>query len=135
MAPSTSKTGTPKAKATNGGVKKAGRPKGPGAKKANAKNAMLKMQAFFKANRSQFKDLSFKDQQKELGKKVLRPVLEASASINLKLGKHLNVADFALYRTFTDLFESTGITLLIHQPSSVSKRKASTLHVNTHVKP
>lgn len=68
MAPTTtSKTATPKAKTTKGGVKK-----GAGAKagrKANAKNAMVKMQAYFKAHRHEFKDLPFKDQQKELGKK------------------------------------------------------------------
>ncbi|KAF2006885.1 hypothetical protein P154DRAFT_178060 [Amniculicola lignicola CBS 123094] len=68
MAPTTAKA-TPKTKAANGGVVKRGpgAPKGP--RRANAKNAMAKMQAYFKQHRSEFKDLAFKDQQKELGKK------------------------------------------------------------------
>ncbi|KAF2191056.1 hypothetical protein K469DRAFT_720028 [Zopfia rhizophila CBS 207.26] len=66
MAPTTTKTS--KAKATNGaGVKKAGRPKAT-SKNSNARTAMAKMQNYFKEHRAQFKDLSFKDQQKELGK-------------------------------------------------------------------
>jgi hypothetical protein len=43
MAPTTTKTAAPKAKATNGGVKKG---RGAGAKKANARQAMQKMQEF-----------------------------------------------------------------------------------------
>ncbi|ORX96385.1 hypothetical protein BCR34DRAFT_607659 [Clohesyomyces aquaticus] len=67
MAPTTTKASTTKAKATNGaGVKKAVGPKS--GKKNNARNAMAKMQAYFKEHRAEFKDLSFKDQQKELGK-------------------------------------------------------------------
>ncbi|KAF1841959.1 uncharacterized protein K460DRAFT_409398 [Cucurbitaria berberidis CBS 394.84] len=67
MAPTTTKTATPKAATTGAGVKKAGRPKGTG-KNTKAKTAMIKMQAYFKENRSKFKHLGFKDQQKELGK-------------------------------------------------------------------
>ncbi|KAF2280069.1 uncharacterized protein EI97DRAFT_429829 [Westerdykella ornata] len=72
MAPTattTTKTAPSKTKAANGsGVKKA--PGGrKGGKNANAKNAMVKMQAYFKAHRHEFKDLPFKEQQKELGKK------------------------------------------------------------------
>ncbi|KAH7400857.1 hypothetical protein DE146DRAFT_755301 [Phaeosphaeria sp. MPI-PUGE-AT-0046c] len=67
MAPSTTKTATPKAKTSDAGVKKAGRP-AKSAKRGNARNAMIKMQAFFKENRSKYKDLDFKEQQKELGK-------------------------------------------------------------------
>ncbi|KAF2473483.1 uncharacterized protein BDR25DRAFT_132484 [Lindgomyces ingoldianus] len=67
MAPSTTKAGAAKAKAVNGaGVKKSAGPKS--GKKVNARNAMAKMQAYFKEHRAEFKDLSFKDQQKELGK-------------------------------------------------------------------
>ncbi|KAF2244389.1 hypothetical protein BU26DRAFT_569372 [Trematosphaeria pertusa] len=66
MAPATTKTAAPKAKAANGaGVKKAGRPKG--GRKANARAAMAKMQAFFKEHRPKYKSLEFKDQQKKLG--------------------------------------------------------------------
>ncbi|KAJ4377889.1 hypothetical protein N0V83_000719 [Neocucurbitaria cava] len=66
MAPTTTKTATPKA--TGGaGVKKAGRPKAK-AKNSKARTAMIKMQAYFKDNRSKYKDLDFKEQQKELGK-------------------------------------------------------------------
>lgn len=72
MAPSTTttttKTAAPKAKATtNGGVKKGG----PGRKGKNtkAKTAMIKMQEYFKKHRSEYKELSFGEQQKELGKK------------------------------------------------------------------
>ncbi|KAF2016325.1 hypothetical protein BU24DRAFT_462495 [Aaosphaeria arxii CBS 175.79] len=68
MAPTTTKTAAPKTKTTDAGVKK-GRGAPKGARKANAKNAMAKMQAFFKKHRSEYKDLSFGDQQKELGKK------------------------------------------------------------------
>ncbi|KAF2828643.1 hypothetical protein CC86DRAFT_287933 [Ophiobolus disseminans] len=70
MAAATSKTATPKAKTATAGVKKAGRPVGSGkaGKKNNARNAMIKMQAYFKENRSKYKDLDFKEQQKELGK-------------------------------------------------------------------
>ncbi|KAF2735030.1 hypothetical protein EJ04DRAFT_512029 [Polyplosphaeria fusca] len=69
MAPTTTKAATPKAKATTtGGVRKGGPGRGAG-KRANAKNAMIKMQQFFKKHRSEYKDMAFKDQQKELGKK------------------------------------------------------------------
>ncbi|KAF1959832.1 hypothetical protein CC80DRAFT_545262 [Byssothecium circinans] len=67
MAPSTSKTATPKTKASDAGVKKAGRPAGRGSKKAKTREAMIKMQAFFKENRPKYKDLEFKEQQKSLG--------------------------------------------------------------------
>ncbi|PSN66822.1 hypothetical protein BS50DRAFT_573614 [Corynespora cassiicola Philippines] len=66
MAPTTTKSAT-KAKpaaATAGVAKK----RGPGAKRANAKNAMIKMQAYFQENRPKYKHLTFKEQQKELGK-------------------------------------------------------------------
>ncbi|KAF2660497.1 hypothetical protein K491DRAFT_711706 [Lophiostoma macrostomum CBS 122681] len=67
------KASTPKAKTTtaSGGVKKhPGAPKGGFPRKANkARNAMVAMQAYFKKHRHEFKDLDFKDQQKELGKK------------------------------------------------------------------
>ncbi|KAG9192276.1 hypothetical protein G6011_11010 [Alternaria panax] len=63
------KTTTPKA--TNGaGVKKVAPKGGRVGKKNNAKNAMMKMQAYFKAHRDEYKDLSFKEQQQELGKKA-----------------------------------------------------------------
>ncbi|KAL5120706.1 hypothetical protein ACEQ8H_001455 [Pleosporales sp. CAS-2024a] len=65
MAPTTSKTATAKATKSDEGVKKGGK---AGGKKNNARTAMAKMQAFFKENRSKYKDLGFKDQQKELGK-------------------------------------------------------------------
>lgn len=108
MAPTTTtKTAPPKTKTANGGVKKATGAKG--GRKANAKNAMAKMQAYckftlptaeppktrqdafsaysysnptardativltcltVKAHRHEYKDLPFKEQQKELGKKV-----------------------------------------------------------------
>ncbi|KAJ4349775.1 uncharacterized protein N0V89_008393 [Didymosphaeria variabile] len=64
MAPATTKTATPKGKATGAGVKKAGRPAG---RKGKARTAMAKMQAYFKENRSKYKSLDFKDQQKKLG--------------------------------------------------------------------
>ncbi|OAL00584.1 hypothetical protein IQ06DRAFT_146279 [Phaeosphaeriaceae sp. SRC1lsM3a] len=67
MAPATTKTATPKAKTSGAGVKKAGRPPGS-SKRGNARAAMIKMQAFFKENRSKYKHLDFKEQQKELGK-------------------------------------------------------------------
>ncbi|KAH8732583.1 hypothetical protein GQ44DRAFT_766715 [Phaeosphaeriaceae sp. PMI808] len=67
MAPSTSKTATPKAKAS-AGVKKAAPKPGKAGKRGNARNAMIKMQAYFKENRPKYKHLDFKDQQKELGK-------------------------------------------------------------------
>lgn len=71
MAPGTSKTATPKAKATDkatdAGVKKAGRPAGGKGRKGKASAAMAKMQAYFKENRSKYKTLDFKDQQKKLG--------------------------------------------------------------------
>ncbi|CAO2647898.1 Nn.00g088200.m01.CDS01 [Neocucurbitaria sp. VM-36] len=66
MAPTTTKTATPKA-TSGAGVRKAGRPKGAG-KNSKAKTAMIKMQAYFKENRSKYKHLDFKEQQKELGK-------------------------------------------------------------------
>jgi hypothetical protein len=68
MAPSTTKTAAaakPKATA-NGGVKKTPGRKG---KNNNAKNAMAKMQSYFKEHRAEFSSLPFKEQQKELGKK------------------------------------------------------------------
>ncbi|KAF1920833.1 hypothetical protein BDU57DRAFT_534571 [Ampelomyces quisqualis] len=68
MAPATTKTATPKAAASTGGVKKAGRPPGKAGKRGNARAAMVKMQAYFKENRSKYKHLDFKEQQKELGK-------------------------------------------------------------------
>ncbi|CAN9295346.1 unnamed protein product [Alternaria alternata] len=65
----TTKTTIPKA--TNGaGVKKAAPKGGRVGKKNNARTAMAKMQAYFKAHRDEYKDLSFKEQQQELGKKV-----------------------------------------------------------------
>ncbi|KAF1836236.1 hypothetical protein BDW02DRAFT_596632 [Decorospora gaudefroyi] len=68
MAATTAKSATPKP-ANGAGVKKAGRPKGgAGKKNNNARNAMIKMQAYFKAHRDEYKDLSFKEQQQELGK-------------------------------------------------------------------
>ncbi|PVI06192.1 hypothetical protein DM02DRAFT_610147 [Periconia macrospinosa] len=68
MAPSTTKTATPKAKATGAGVKKpVGRPGKKNGKRANTSAAMVKMQAYFKENRSKYKDLDFKEQQKKLG--------------------------------------------------------------------
>jgi hypothetical protein len=48
MAPTTTKTATPKATTSGAGVKKAGRPPGGKGKKGNAKNAMIKMQAYCK---------------------------------------------------------------------------------------
>jgi hypothetical protein len=100
MAPATSKTATPKATKSDAGVKKAPPPRKAG-KKGNARNAMIKMQAYckfgdinalmsrywtrchvalvdvglqltvpVKENRSKYKDLDFKEQQKELGKDV-----------------------------------------------------------------
>jgi hypothetical protein len=48
MAPATTKTATPKAAAPAAGVKKAGRPPGKAGKKGNARNAMIKMQAYCK---------------------------------------------------------------------------------------
>ncbi|CAN9117307.1 hypothetical protein CC77DRAFT_1057558 [Alternaria alternata] len=64
----TTKTTIPKA--TNGaGVKKAAPKGGRVGKKNNARTAMAKMQAYFKAHRDEYKDLSFKEQQQELGKK------------------------------------------------------------------
>ncbi|KAF1947857.1 hypothetical protein EJ02DRAFT_417346 [Clathrospora elynae] len=69
MAATTTKTASPKA-ANGAGVKKAGRPKGSGkGKNGNAKTAMIKMQTYFKAHRDEYKELSFKEQQQELGKK------------------------------------------------------------------
>ena len=47
MAPATSKTATPKAATTGAGVKKAGRPS-KADKRGNARNAMIKMQAYCK---------------------------------------------------------------------------------------
>ncbi|CAA9966299.1 hypothetical protein P3342_013168 [Pyrenophora teres f. teres] len=68
MAATTTKTSAPKP--VNGaGVKKAPAKLGRVGKKNNAKNAMIKMQAYFKAHRDEYKDLSFKEQQQELGKK------------------------------------------------------------------
>ncbi|KAI8937150.1 hypothetical protein NX059_006364 [Plenodomus lindquistii] len=67
MAATTTKTATPKAASTTGVKKSAGRPKGSG-KNNNAKTAMIKMQAYFKENRSKYSKLDFKEQQKELGK-------------------------------------------------------------------
>ncbi|KAF2028002.1 hypothetical protein EK21DRAFT_114206 [Setomelanomma holmii] len=65
MATTTTKTATPKA-ATGAGVKKKdGRPAGK--KNSNARTAMVKMQTYFKENRSKYKDLDFKEQQKKLG--------------------------------------------------------------------
>jgi hypothetical protein len=52
MAPA-SKAATPKAKpaaAASAGVKKAGRPAGKTGKKGNARNAMIKMQAYCELN-------------------------------------------------------------------------------------
>ena len=46
MAAATSKTATPKAKTASAGVKKAGRPPGKAGKRNNARNAMIKMQAY-----------------------------------------------------------------------------------------
>ncbi|KAF2687418.1 hypothetical protein K458DRAFT_415677 [Lentithecium fluviatile CBS 122367] len=66
MAAATTKTASPKGKASGAGVKKAGRPKGSG-KKTGARNAMVAMQAFFKEQRPKYKDLDFKEQQKALG--------------------------------------------------------------------
>jgi hypothetical protein len=95
MAPTTTKTATPKA-APTAGVKKAGRPAG---KSNKARTAMAQMQAYCKSlpfdacltryftrltlvrgmkliittvkeNRSKYKDLDFKEQQKALGKEV-----------------------------------------------------------------
>ncbi|KAL6711153.1 hypothetical protein ACN47E_005684 [Coniothyrium glycines] len=66
MAPTTSKTATPKPTSTAGVKKGPGRPKG--GKNNRAKTAMAQMQAYFKDNRSKYKDLDFKEQQKELGK-------------------------------------------------------------------
>ncbi|KAL1800272.1 hypothetical protein ACET3X_000614 [Alternaria dauci] len=66
--PTTAKPATPKA--INGaGVKKAA-PKGRrvGKKNNNARVAMANMQTYFKAHRDEYKDLSFKEQQQELGK-------------------------------------------------------------------
>ncbi|RYO56678.1 hypothetical protein AA0116_g9023 [Alternaria tenuissima] len=64
----TTKTTIPKA--TNGaGVKKAAPKGGRVGKKNNARTAMAKMQAYFKAHRDEYKDLSFKEQKQELGKK------------------------------------------------------------------
>ncbi|KAF2872205.1 hypothetical protein BDV95DRAFT_606759 [Massariosphaeria phaeospora] len=73
MAPTTAKAATPRAKANGAGagagagVKKAAG-KSKGVRKTNARNAMVKMQAYFKENRSKYKHLDFKEQQKELGK-------------------------------------------------------------------
>ncbi|KAF2852966.1 hypothetical protein T440DRAFT_391575 [Plenodomus tracheiphilus IPT5] len=67
MAPATTKTATPKAASTAGVKKAPGRPKGS-SKKAGARTAMVKMQAYFKENRSKYSKLDFKEQQKELGK-------------------------------------------------------------------
>jgi hypothetical protein len=47
MAPATSKTATPKTAVPTAGVKKVGRPSKAG-KKGNARNAMIKMQAYCK---------------------------------------------------------------------------------------
>jgi hypothetical protein len=47
MAPATSKTATPKSAVPTAGVKKVGRPSKAG-KKGNARNAMIKMQAYCK---------------------------------------------------------------------------------------
>jgi len=55
-----------KATTTNGGVKKTPGRKG---KNNNARNAMAKMQGYFKEHRAEFSSLPFKEQQKELGKK------------------------------------------------------------------
>ncbi|KAF2111702.1 hypothetical protein BDV96DRAFT_649679 [Lophiotrema nucula] len=66
MAAATTKTATPKTKSAAGVKKGPGRPPG---KRSNAKTAMVKMQAFFKQHRGEYKDLAFKDQQKELGKR------------------------------------------------------------------
>ncbi|CAN9146636.1 unnamed protein product [Alternaria alternata] len=67
----TTTTKTAILKATNGaGVKKAAPKSGRVGKKNNARTAMAKMQAYFKAHRDEYKDLSFKEQQQELGKKV-----------------------------------------------------------------
>ncbi|EDU46009.1 repeatdomain containing protein [Pyrenophora tritici-repentis] len=68
MAATTTKTNTPKA-ANGAGVKKAPAKLGRVGKKNNAKNAMIRMQAYFKAHRDEYKDLTFKEQQQELGKK------------------------------------------------------------------
>ncbi|KAF2133524.1 hypothetical protein P153DRAFT_381955 [Dothidotthia symphoricarpi CBS 119687] len=65
MAPTTTTTAKPAA-AKDAGVRKAGRPKG--VKSNKARTAMIKMQAFFKAHRDEYKELDFKEQQKELGK-------------------------------------------------------------------
>ncbi|EMD89226.1 hypothetical protein COCC4DRAFT_137969 [Bipolaris maydis ATCC 48331] len=64
----TTKTATPKT-ASAAGVKKTAPKGGRAGKKNNARNAMAKMQAYFKAHRDEYKDLSFKEQQQELGKK------------------------------------------------------------------
>ena len=65
-ATATTKTAAPKTPKASAGVKK-----GPGrpGKNNKAKAAMVKMQAFFKEHRSEYKHLEFKEQQKELGKK------------------------------------------------------------------
>ncbi|KAK7191242.1 hypothetical protein DPSP01_008314 [Paraphaeosphaeria sporulosa] len=65
MAPATAKA-TPTKKITGAGVKKAGRPPGKG-RKGKASQAMAKMQAYFKENRSKYEKLDFKEQQKKLG--------------------------------------------------------------------
>ncbi|KAF2788253.1 hypothetical protein K505DRAFT_366645 [Melanomma pulvis-pyrius CBS 109.77] len=66
MAPTTSKASPPKPK-TNP-IRKGGPGRIAKANKPNkARDAMVAMQAFFKENRSKYKDLAFKDQQKELG--------------------------------------------------------------------
>jgi len=66
MALPTTKTATPKA-ATAAGVKKAGQKKA-GGKNTATRTAMVKMQAYFKANRPKYAKLEFKEQQKALGK-------------------------------------------------------------------
>ncbi|KAL5378555.1 hypothetical protein PMIN03_004449 [Paraphaeosphaeria minitans] len=65
MAPATTKA-APTKKATDAGVKKAGRPLGQ-TRKAKARQTMATMQAYFKENRSKYEKLDFKEQQKKLG--------------------------------------------------------------------
>ncbi|KAH9871756.1 hypothetical protein J1614_006012 [Plenodomus biglobosus] len=67
MAPAPTKAATPKAASTAGVKKATARPKSTG-KKTGARTAMVKMQAYFKENRSKYSKLDFKEQQKELGK-------------------------------------------------------------------
>ncbi|KAF2644885.1 hypothetical protein P280DRAFT_514351 [Massarina eburnea CBS 473.64] len=65
MAPATKVAAPPPKAKTNAGVKKAVGPKG--AKKQKMREQMVRMQAFFKENRSKYKDQDFKEQQKSLG--------------------------------------------------------------------